>query len=175
MAGSENSLADIPVLEPLSDASRSALEQRARWVRYKTNETIIDRETDSRDVYFVVEGRERVVNFSISGREVSFDEMYADGVFGELADLNEMPRSANVIALQDTRVASISSDAFVNLLRDHPDLAIGVMQELAKVVRVSTERIMNLSTLGAHNRVYSEILREARAHVDNEANTAQIS
>ncbi|MEK9900049.1 MAG: cyclic nucleotide-binding domain-containing protein, partial [Rhodospirillaceae bacterium] len=73
MAGSENSLADIPFLEALSDASRSALEQRARWVRYKTNETIIDRETDSRDVYFVVEGRVRVVNFSISGREISFD------------------------------------------------------------------------------------------------------
>ncbi len=175
MAGSENSLADIPFLEALSDASRSALEQRARWVRYKTTETIIDRETDSRDVYFVVEGRVRVVNFSISGREISFDEMDAGGVFGELAALDWMPRSATVIALQDTRVASISPDTFVNLLRDHPDLAIGVMQELAKIVRVSTERIMDLSTLGAHNRVHSEILREARAHADDEANTARIS
>ena len=49
------------------------------------------------------------------------------------------------------------------------------MQELAKIVRVSTERIMDLSTLGAHNRVHSEILREARAHADDEANTARIS
>lgn len=175
MAGPDHSLADIPFLAPLSADSRAALEQRARWVRYKANDTIIDRETESRDVYFVVAGRVRVVNFSISGREITFDEMSAGGVFGELAALDGMPRSAAVVALNDTLVASISPDTFVNLLRDHPDLAIGVMQELAKIVRASTERIMDLSTLGAHNRVHSEILREARAHAEDDANTARIS
>lgn len=175
MTGSGHSLADIPFLAPLGDSARSALEQRARWVRYKANDTIIDRESESRDVYFVVEGRVRVVNFSISGREISFDEMETGGVFGELAALDGMPRSASVVALHDTYVASISPDTFLNLLRDHPDLAVGVMQELAKIVRTSTERIMDLSTLGAHNRVHSEILREARAAADEDANSARIS
>tara|TARA_R110002110_G_scaffold85816_3_gene223647 strand:+ start:23012 stop:23710 length:699 start_codon:yes stop_codon:yes gene_type:complete len=175
MTGPGNTLADFPFLESLSDSARSALEQRARWVRYTTNDTIIDRETESRDVYFIVEGRVRVVNFSISGREITFDEMEPGGVFGELAALDGMPRSAAVVALTDTLVASISPDTFLNLLRDHPDLAIGVMQELAKIVRTSTERIMDLSTLGAHNRVHSEILREARAHAEEDANTARIS
>ena len=175
MTGPGHSLADIPFLEPLSESSRAALEQRARWVRYTGNDTIIDRESESRDVFFVVEGRVRVVNFSISGREISFDEMEPGGVFGELAALDGMPRSAAVVALADTLVASISPDTFLNLLRDHPDLAIGVMQELAKIVRTSTERIMDLSTLGALNRVHSEILREARAHAEDGANTARIS
>ena len=175
MTGPGNTLADIPFLTPLDESARSALEQRARWVRYTANDTIIDRETESRDVYFVVEGRVRVVNFSISGREITFDEMTPGGVFGELAALDGMPRSAAVVALNDTLVASISPDTFVNLLRDHPDLAIGVMQELTKIVRTATERIMDLSTLGAHNRVHSEILREARAHADGDANSARIS
>jgi len=175
MTGSGNSLADIPFLEPLSESSRAALEQRARWVRYGVNDTIIDRESESRDVFFVVEGRVRVVNFSISGREISFDEMEPGGVFGELAAIDGMPRSAAVVALTNTLVASISPDTFLNLLRDHPDLAIGVMQELTKIVRTSTERIMDLSTLGALNRVHSEILREARAHAEDGANTARIS
>ena len=175
MTGPGHSLADIPFLEPLSEPSRAALEQRARWVRYAANDTIIDRESESRDVYFVVEGRVRVVNFSISGREISFDEMEPGGVFGELAALDGMPRSAAVVALTDTFVASISPNTFLNLLRDHPDLAIGVMQELAKIVRTSTERIMDLSTLGALNRVHSEILREARAHAEDGTNTARIS
>lgn len=175
MTGPGNTLADFPFLEPLNDSARSALEQRARWVRYTANDTIIDRETESRDVYFVVEGRVRVVNFSISGREITFDEMEPGGVFGELAALDGMPRSAAVVALTDTLVASISPDTFLNLLRDHPDLAVGVMQELTKIVRTSTERIMDLSTLGAHNRVHSEILREARVHADDDANAARIS
>lgn len=175
MTGSEHSLANIPFLAPLDESARKALEQRARWLRHGPGETIIDRESDSRDVYFVVSGRVRVVNFSLSGREVTFDEMDEGGVFGELAALDGQPRSAGVVALTDTLVAAVSPDNFVNMLRDHPDMAISLMQELAKIVRASTGRIMDLSTLGAHNRVHSEILREARLCVEDDANEAHIS
>ena len=54
-------------------------------------------------------------------------------------------------------------------------MAIEVLRELAQFVRVSTDRIMELSTLGAHNRVHSEILREARATADGDGNSARIS
>ena len=177
MSGADHSLADIPYLDGLDEPARKSLEQRARWVRYEANDTIIDRENESRDVYFLVEGRVRVVNFSLSGREISFDELDAGGVFGELAALDGMPRSAAVVALNDTLVASISPDTFVNLLRDHSDLAISVMLELTKIIRTSTDRIMDLSTLGAHNRVHSEILREARAMMDDDSedNVARIT
>lgn len=175
MVADRHTLEVVPLLDPLDKAARKSLEQRARWVRYSANDTIIDRESESRDVYFVVEGRVRVVNFSLSGREISFDEMEAGGVFGELAALDGQPRSATVVALGDTLAASVSPDTFVNLLHDHPDMAISVMRELAKIVRTSTDRIMDLSTLGAHNRVHSEILREARAVAGDDANEARIS
>lgn len=175
MNGPAHSLENIEFLDPLDASARKSLEQRARWVRHKQGETIIDRESESRDVYFVVDGRARVVNFSLSGREISFDDIEKGGVFGELAALDGQPRSATVVALTDTLVATISPDTFVNLLRDHPDMAISMMQGLAKIVRASTGRIMDLSTLGAHNRVHSEILREARSCADDEANQARIS
>lgn len=175
MTGSEHSLEGIPFLAPLEESARKALEQRARWVRHKPGETIIDRESESRDVYFVVEGRVRVVNFSLSGREVSFDEIEPGGVVGELAALDGQPRSAGVMSLTDTLLACISPDTFLNLLRDHPETAISLMRELAKIVRASTGRIMDLSTLGAHNRVHSEILREARLCASDDANEARIS
>jgi CRP/FNR family cyclic AMP-dependent transcriptional regulator len=58
-------------------------------------------------VFFVVEGRVRVVNFSISGRKIRFDEMERGGVFGELAALDGMPRPGAMVALNDTLVATI--------------------------------------------------------------------
>ena len=82
----------------------------------------------------MVDGRVRVLNFSISGREVTFDEMETGGVFGGLAALDGQPRSAGVVSLTDTLVASVSPDTFMNMLRDHPDMAISMMQELAKIV-----------------------------------------
>lgn len=175
MAETAHSLSGVPLLRSLDDAARHALEQRCRWHRYGAHEEIIDRESDSRDVYFIIFGRVRVVVHSLSGREIAFHEMDAGDYFGQLAAIDGQPRSASVVALNDSLLASVSPDTFVNLLHDHPQMAIEVLRELAQFVRVSTDRIMELSTLGAHNRVHSEILREARATADDDGNSARIS
>jgi CRP-like cAMP-binding protein len=176
MAEMSHTLSGVPLLRSLDPAARQSLEQRCRWQRYGAHDEIIGRESDSRDVYFVISGRVRVVNHSLSGREIAFHEMDAGNYFGELAAIDGRPRSATVVALSDSLLASVSPDTFINLLHDHPEMAIEVLRELAQFVRISTDRIMELSTLGAHNRVHSEILREARALADDDdANSARIS
>lgn len=169
--GDKESLAEIGLLKGLDDDTLEALEKRCRWRRYTTNELIIDSDGDTRDVYFVVSGRVRIVNHSLAGREISFAEVEPGGHFGDLSAIDGMPRSASVVALASTLVASLSPEAFIDLLKTHPDSAITVIRDLAKIVRDSTERIMDLSTLGANNRVYAEILRLARPNMrgDNEA------
>lgn len=175
MAEASHSLSGIPLLRSLDDAARQSLEQRCRWQRYSAHDEIIDRESDARDVYFIISGRVRVVVHSLSGREISFHEMDPGDYFGQLAAIDEQPRSASVVALNNSLLASIPPDTFINLLHDHPQMAIEVLRELAQFVRVSTDRIMELSTLGAHNRVHSEILREARAVTREGSNSARIS
>jgi CRP/FNR family cyclic AMP-dependent transcriptional regulator len=175
MAEASHTLSGIPLLRSLDDAARQSLEQRCRWQLYSAHDEVIGHESDSRDVYFIISGRVRVVNHSPSGREIAFHEMDAGDYFGELAAIDEEPRSATVVALNNSLLASVSPDTFINLLHDHPEMAIEVMRELARFVRVSTNRIMELSTLGAHNRVHSEILREARALISEGGNSARIS
>lgn len=167
------SLAGIGLLESLPADSLRDLEQRCRWHRYKAHDQIIDRESESRDIYFVVSGRVRIVNYSLSGREITLEDLEPGSYFGELSALDGQPRSATVIALTETMAASLSPNAFLSLLRRFPDVALIVMQSLAGVVRTATDRIMDLSTLGAHNRVQAEILREARPTLADD-NTALI-
>lgn len=155
-------LAGIELFKALTPAERQAVERRCRWRTYTDGEQIIDRENDSNDVFFVVAGTTRVVNYSPSGREVSFDEIGAGGVFGELAAIDNRPRSAAVVARGETLVASLSSSAFREVLDGSSRVANALLRRLAAVVRESTDRIMDLSTLGAQNRVYAELLREAR-------------
>lgn len=170
---SSASLAGSTLLAELSEPSRRALERRCRWQRYPTGEQIIDRHSDSRDIYFVVEGSVRVVNYSLAGREVTFDELPAGGHFGELAAIDGAPRSAAVVALQPTLVAAMPASVFAELLAQESGFAVRVMRDLTRIIRASTERIMDLSTLGAHNRVYAEILRLARPNERGD-NTAVI-
>lgn len=67
----EGRLANIRLLEGLGDEEKSGLEKRCRWRRYKTNEQILDKDSNDRDVYFVAEGTVQVVNFSMTGREIA--------------------------------------------------------------------------------------------------------
>ncbi len=157
------SLANIELLAALKPAELRDVERRCRWKRFARDEQIIDRETDSTDIYFVANGSVRIVDYSLAGREITFDDIVTGGYFGELAALDGAPRSASVVAATPTLTASLDAAAFREVLATHPPIALALLQRLARVIRQSTGRIMDLSSLGANNRIYAELLREARA------------
>ena len=149
-------LADLPVDEV------SILEQKCNWLCYERNEQILDREHDSRDVFFVVKGRVQVKNYSFSGREIALATITEGGYFGELSAVDQQPRSANVLAAERSIVASLGPNYFIELIKRYPSVALRVLNRLAQIVRNCDERIMDLSTLGAVQRVYVELLRLAK-------------
>ena len=160
-----NTLTGIGLLTDLSPDDLAAIERYCWWTRFPAHGQILDRDSDNRHVFFIVSGKVRVVNYSLSGREITLDDLSAGTFFGQLAALDGEPRSASVMALTDTMVASLPPEHFLDLLERYPSVALKVMVHLAHIVRVSTERIMDLSTLGANNRVHAELLREARANM----------
>ncbi len=169
----DHSLREVPLLTSMEPYAREAIERQCRWRNFKADEQIIDRQSTNRDVYFVTSGKAQVVMYSLSGREITFDDLDAGGLFGELAAIDGQPRSANVVTLENTMVAIMSPDTFNRLLSDHPDIAQQLMVRMAEVIRTSTDRIMDLSTLGANNRVYGELLSLCKLRLRND-NTARI-
>ncbi|MEI6986212.1 MAG: Crp/Fnr family transcriptional regulator [Rhodospirillaceae bacterium] len=172
------SLDRIALLSPLAQADRSTLARQCKWRRFEDGEQIVDRLDDTQDLCFIVEGRARILNHSVSGREISFDEIETGGFFGELSAIDGEPRSASVEALGNTMVAFLSPRRFEELVLTNPKTAFEVMRRLAGMVRRSTERIMDLSTLGANNRVHAELLRLAKPDGppgSAKANTASIA
>lgn len=149
----------VALLASLKPDELRNLERRCRWRRCARNEQILDKDSDDRDVYFVVRGAVQVVNFSLTGREVALARVQAGGFFGELSAIDGKPRSATVVAAEDSLLATASPRTFTDLLADHPDLAMHVLRRLTGIVRSCDERIMDLSTLGAVQRVYLEVLR----------------
>ena len=169
------SLAGVDLIACLDETARHVIERRCLWRRWAAGEQIIDRETQSSDVYFVASGRVRVIDYDDSGRrEVIFDEIGPGGYFGELAAIDGEPRSANIVATEETVTALLSAEAFVEMLFQHRDVGLAFMRRLSEMIRQSTARIMDLSTLDAHNRIYSEMLRQARTGGARPPNTAII-
>ncbi|MEQ8965272.1 MAG: Crp/Fnr family transcriptional regulator [Azospirillaceae bacterium] len=174
MAQAAPGLDRIALLAGLSEEARATLTRACAWRRFDAHEVIIDRADEGRDVFFVVEGRVRIVNYSAGGREISFDDLDAGTFFGELSAIDGEPRSAAVIALTPVRVAVMPGTAFLRVATHEPEVGEAVLRHLAAMVRRSTERIMDLSTLAANNRVHAEVLRLARAGIARDGRTAVI-
>jgi len=140
----------ITLLAELTDKQRQAIAQQCVPLSFTAQQQII-----TTNVYFVLTGRMRVVNYSLLGREVSLEDVDAGGHFAELAAIDGQPRSASVMAYSDAELASLSPLNFNKMIDKHRIVSRQVMMSLAGIVRRSTDRIMDLSALGANNRVHA--------------------
>lgn len=165
---SQQSLKNINLLEGLNDDVIEELNKQCRWKWYDAHEQIIDRQAESTDVFFIVEGRVRIIIYTVGGKEITLDDFTEGKQFGEMAAIDGLPRSASVMAIDKSLLAAMPQTRFMGLLTGHPIVAERVLKNMAHIIRISNERIMDLSTLGAANRVHAEILRQARDNMTDE-------
>ena len=166
-AGVRSDLAGIQLLSGLDAETLWNLERRCRWYLLAANQMILQSGYHTKhDIYFVIEGTVRFVNYSPSGREIVFANAREGGYFGEHAALSDNTRSASVLAVTDCRLASVAPSVFQKLIFDNPGLALQVIARLADIVLRHEQRIMELSTLSAVQRVHVELLRLAKLEVD---------
>ncbi len=156
----EHTLRGIELFAALNKEELAAVEQRCRWRLFSPHQQIIDRENSSRDVFFVIRGKVRIVNYSFSGRGITLDELNEGSYFGELSAIDSQPRSARVISLSESLISSMTQKFFLETLEAHPKMALQVMAHLSQLLRSANQRIMDLSTLGANNRVHADLLRQ---------------
>ena len=174
MVKAEETLAGIGILKHLPRRDLEALAGRCQWRRYGPDQQIVGHQDETRDVFFIVVGEVRVTIYSLSGKTVTFRDIGAGELFGELAAIDGKPRAADVVALTDSFIASVPADIFLDLLRNNPEVSASIHRQLAGLVRLLTERVFEFSTLAVKNRVHAELLRLARDHMEGE-NTAVIS
>jgi CRP-like cAMP-binding protein len=149
----------------LAGIPREALEtlaQQCRWRRYLAGRRITSRDSPDHDVYLIVSGKVRITAYSLAGRQVTFRDIEAGEWFGDLAAIDGQARSADVDALEESVLASMTPAQFMGLLHGHPMACERVLRALVGMVRNLTDRIFELSTLGVQNRVQAELLRLAK-------------
>ena len=108
---------------------------------------------------FITEGEVRVVNYSASGRETAYAVFSAGSHVGEIAAIDGEARSASVVALKPCAVGALPADRFRALYEQHPAIASKLLRHLTGIIRITNERIAELSTVSAVQRIYRELLR----------------
>ncbi len=113
---------------------------KTRVVKYKKGEFIFRNNDFSRDFYIIKSGKVRVSKV-VGMRTVTLTDLTAGSVFGEVAAIDGGPRSANVVALEDTEVYTLDAVEFRDRTKNIPEWLKKISKILVQRLRETDERM----------------------------------
>ena len=163
-----DALRQIDLFKSLDDEGYGQVSKLVKWKQYQKGTEVISYLSENDDVYFIASGSVRVTNFSFSGKEISYQELGPGEMFGELSAIDQLPRTANVITLESSRVGAISRNDYWGLIGQYPGVAAATMKRLAGLVRFLVDRVYQYGALDVKDRVRMEVLRLARENMSSD-------
>jgi CRP/FNR family cyclic AMP-dependent transcriptional regulator len=155
-------LRTVPIFSELSDADIASLARLASRRRYP-KDTVVFFENEEGDFFFmIVEGRIKVTILGDDGREVILSILGAGDFFGEMALLDNEPRSATAIAVEDSELVSLHRHDFQSVLADNRSIMSALIKILAARIRKANHQISTLALLDVYGRVARVIVDMAR-------------
>ena len=159
MSHQTETLAKIGLFRSLDAAKIRHLDMQCSWRRASRNQWLLDYQDESNDVFFIISGTVRVKLQSVSGREVLLREINAGEYFGELAAIDQQPRSSGIVAMTDVTVARMPAAVFRSTVHSYLDVCDQLLALLAGQIRTLNNRVNEFTTLDARYRIYAELLR----------------
>ncbi|MCA9896718.1 MAG: Crp/Fnr family transcriptional regulator [Ardenticatenaceae bacterium] len=156
-------LQEIPLFHDLSQEQLRSIAKDVQPRRFGQGE-IIFREGDPGQVLYLVQaGQVRIYVNGLDGSETSVILFGRPGdMFGELAVIDGLPRSATAVALDETLLYTISRESFRLHMQRFPQLALNFMKELTHRVRYNTRQMDSLASLPVSQRLARKLLELAQ-------------
>jgi len=151
----------VPLFSQLAETELSRLADVSRERSYPKNSVILFEDDPGDALYMVVAGQVKVVLIGEDGREVILSVLREGDFFGEMALLDDQPRSAHVIAMQDSNLLVLRREDFQRKLQETPTIAFGLLAELSKRLRRADDKIGGLVLLDVNGRVARLLLQMA--------------
>jgi CRP-like cAMP-binding protein len=155
-------LAALPFFRGADPALLARFDRRATWRSCGPGDVLLDFEDHSTEVQFVVAGLARVIIRTPAGREMILADLAAGELFGEIAAIDGLPRSANVTAITRSRICALPAPAFLEIVHAAPVVCERLLRLLAAKLRLQTERALERDALSVRLRLCAELLRLSR-------------
>lgn len=134
---------------------------------FKNDEVIFERGDASTDIYFILEGATKSVNFGANGKMAYFRMRQAGECLGYYSGISGEPRTSNMIAVGDTKLAVMQTDDFMHLVTHTPLLAEKMLKLVMGILRKETDRLTHMITLNSAQLICAELLAEAGQNISN--------
>lgn len=109
--------------------------------RHPANQVILLENDWGSSVYFILDGWVKIRTYNLDGKEVTLNILGKGELFGEMAPLDEVPRSTDVITLVPTAIGNLPAQDFVHLIHTEPMAGIRLAQLMARRLRQVNRRL----------------------------------
>ncbi len=148
----------IPLFSNLREGDLEHLVSDLRLRTYQRDEVIFRQGDESREIYIVLKGKVRIFKISPSGNETSIDIFSTHDVVGELAAIDNRPRSASAKAIGSVSLLVMSQERFLYYLENTPRLALNLAKLLAQKLRWTASFAESVAQFDAAGRLLHILL-----------------
>jgi CRP/FNR family transcriptional regulator len=155
----ERALAAEPILHGVAAETAVSLAGHGNFREFPRGTYLFHQGDDAPDVCFLLEGRLEVSATSPAGRRALITLLEPTCFLGYFAVVGDIPRTASVLAIEDSVVWWIPAEAFLAFLVEEPMVARGLLRALVRQISVSQHVVEDLLFLDLKGRVAKRLLQ----------------
>jgi CRP/FNR family transcriptional regulator, cyclic AMP receptor protein len=151
-------LATVPLFSRLNADELRRFAEVTREKHYPKGSVILFEDDPGDSLFIVRDGRVKVVLVAEDGREVILGVLGVGEHFGELSLIDDQPRSAHVISMEDSSLLVLRRDDFRRRVQETPEVAWSLLIELSRRLRRADGKIGGLVLLDVPGRIAQLLL-----------------
>ena len=128
-------LTKVPLFSYLRTDQLSRLAPLLEPVAWPKGVRVFDMGEIGLELYIIIDGRVGISVDPDPSRQVFISELKAGDSLGEMALIDNEPRSATAHVLEDTQALALDNEKFLGLLLSYPELGIGMLRALSQRLR----------------------------------------
>jgi CRP/FNR family transcriptional regulator, cyclic AMP receptor protein len=137
----ETELAKVPLTAGLDERTRRRIASQGKRKTFAGGEYIIRQGDPAAALYIMLSGRVRVEH-EADGKSEVLTDLVPYAFFGEVAIIEDTPRTASVKAIEPTECLLIPSWEFTALVKESPEVADVVLRELIRRVHRKEHEVL---------------------------------
>lgn len=151
-------LRKVPLFSGLQTEDLQTLSSIVTRKEFGKKETLFHQGDPGDEFMILTEGSVKVELMNTEGKELTLTILTPFQFLGELALLDDVPRSATVISMEQSVLLSLNKRDFARILESFPRMSIPMLRQLTRRVRVLTDDIASMAFLDSYSRVTRKLL-----------------
>ena len=152
----EEFLKNVDIFSSLDQKSQKMLAESCSKQVFQKDEVLVQQGDPGSSLFIIVSGQARITKQTADDVVLDVALCGPGEVIGEISVLDSAPRSASVIATEETNCLVLETEDFLPLLQEHPDITVEILFKVVKYFRDTNQQLLRMNIKAASGNFAEE-------------------